>query len=445
MPQHGGSGTRFRLFPQPPFLEGFREPETVYVSPPAGTVGPGPSDDRMYAVYPVGKTLHYGLHQSGSDGPFLYLPPWEGEALRPAIPDENGHFDHLEPGTPQFEAAHLYGTVRFALDVWEGYFGRRIGWHFGDGYDRMELALLPGLDNALVGYGFMEVGGHTTESGEYRPFSLNFDVIAHELGHAIIYREVGIPAPEAAQGEYFGFHESAADLVALITSLHFDSVIDHVLERTRGNLYTLNKLNRMAELSEHEQIRLAANDYRLSDFVRGWDDEHDLAQPLTGALFDIFVDIFHEQLLDRALITPEVEDLSDQLEGRPEYEEVMQSFFDEAFARDPGGFKDALLEARDFLGTYLADTWSLLDPDFLSYTDVGAILELVDREINGGRYRKLIRGNFRMRDIGFAVPGPRLSPPGPESHSFSARTIIPEVRPHPTGLSHWDRPAAATW
>ncbi len=137
MPQRGGSGTKFKLFPQPPFLEAFREPETVYVSPPAGTVGPGPSDDRMYAVYPVGKTLHYGLHQSGSDGPFLYLPPWEGEALRPAIPDENGDFDHIEPGTPQFEAAHLYGTVRFALDVWEGYFDRRIGWHFGDGYDPM--------------------------------------------------------------------------------------------------------------------------------------------------------------------------------------------------------------------------------------------------------------------------------------------------------------------
>ncbi len=129
-------------------------------------------------------------------------------------------------------------------------------------------------------------------------------------------------------------------------------------------------------------------------------------------MFDIFVDIFHEQLLDRGLIAPEVEDLSDRLEGRPEYEEVMQSFFDEAFARDPGGFKDALLEARDFLGTYLADTWSLLDPDFLRYTEVGATLELVDREITGGRYRRLIRSNMRMRDIGIAVPGPRLSPPG---------------------------------
>ena len=395
----------------------------------------------MYAVNPVGKTLHYGFHQSDGDDPFLYLPPWDGKVYRRPMPGEDGHFDHLEPGTPQFEAAHLYGTVRFVLDVWEGYFDRRIRWHFEDDYDQMELAISPGLDNALVGYGFMEVGGHTTDNGEYRPFSLNFDVIAHELGHAIIYREVGMPAPEGAQGEYFGFHESAADLVALITSLHFDSVIDHVLERTRGNLYTLNKLNRMGELSDHEQIRLAANDRRLSDFVHGWDDEHDLAQPLTGAMFDILVDIFHEQLLDRRLISPEVEDLSDQLEGRPEYEEVMQSLFDEAFARDPGGFREALLEARDIIGTYLADTWSLLDSDAPSYAEVGATLELVDREITGGRYRRLIRSNLRMRDIGLVVPGPRLSPPGPESHSFSARTIRPELRPGKAGVFRRDGPA----
>ena len=40
-------GTKFKLYPQPPFLEEYEEPETVYVSSPAGTVGVGPSDERM--------------------------------------------------------------------------------------------------------------------------------------------------------------------------------------------------------------------------------------------------------------------------------------------------------------------------------------------------------------------------------------------------------------
>ena len=35
-------GTRFRLFPQPRFIKPFHEPETVWLAPDAGTIGPGP-------------------------------------------------------------------------------------------------------------------------------------------------------------------------------------------------------------------------------------------------------------------------------------------------------------------------------------------------------------------------------------------------------------------
>ena len=50
-------GTRFRLYPQPRFLDDFEEPETVYVSSPCGSLAPGPSDDRMYTIFPIGKTV----------------------------------------------------------------------------------------------------------------------------------------------------------------------------------------------------------------------------------------------------------------------------------------------------------------------------------------------------------------------------------------------------
>lgn len=424
--QHRRSGTRFRLFPQAPFLEPFTEPETVWVSPAAGSVRPGPADDYMYVIDPVGKRRPYGLHWQPSGPPYLYLPPWEGETRPPAHPNEAGHFDHLEVGTPEFEAAHLYGTVRWVLDVWENYFGRRIQGHFRHTYDRLELVLLPQMDNAFMGYGFLEVGAHTTETGDVRPFSLNFDVIAHEVGHSIIYSEVGLPLLEGTEtGEYFGFHESAADLVALVSVLHFDSVVDDLLETTRGNLYTLNKLNRIVELSKNEQVRIASNDYTLSDFSRGWTDEHELAQPLTGAMFDIFVDIFHENLLEKGLISQYVEDLADRVEYRPEYQEVIQSLFNDAYEEEQQGFREALLEARDRMGTYLAETWSRLSPDFLGYDDVAATLLDVDDELTGGRYQQLIRVNFHLRDIGFAVVGPKLLPPSAASHAFSVRTVVP--------------------
>ena len=48
-------GTRFRLFPQAPFVDDDNEPDTVMITSPVGTVEAGPADERMYAVFPVDK------------------------------------------------------------------------------------------------------------------------------------------------------------------------------------------------------------------------------------------------------------------------------------------------------------------------------------------------------------------------------------------------------
>lgn len=414
-------GTRFKLFPQPQFLDEYAEPEVIEVSSPPGSLGPGPQDDRMYTVFPIGKTQPYGISPDGSDA---LAPPWRGAIEPPAMPDADGHFDYLEPGTPQFEAAHLFGTVRFVMDIWEDYFDRKIPWQGEATYDRQELTILHSLENAYSGYGFIEMGGDRT-TGTLQPFALNFDVIAHEMGHAIIYSEIGVPDPENVTGEYFGFHESAADLVALISSLHFNSLVDRLLENTRGNLYMLNAVNRIAELSDNKQIRIAANDRRLCEFAKGWVKEHHLAQPLTGAFFDILVDLFHEMLLDYGAISQEMEELSDELLATAEYAPVMQEMFDAAYADHPDLFKKALLDARDILGTYLADTWQLLSRQDLNFVDVAEAMLQVDHAHTGGRFDKLIRGNFELRDIGLVPVGPQLAPLGKDSHANSVRTMLP--------------------
>jgi hypothetical protein len=419
-------GTRFRLFAQAPFLKPFRQPETVLVSSPAGSVGPGPSDERMYVIDPVGKPLAYGLAENLRGDTLYLLPPWRGRVFRPAQPDADGHFDHIAPVAPEFEAAHLFGAVRFTLDVWEKYFGHPIAWHFARDFARLELVLQRNLfENAFMGYGFLEVGVHQREDGGIDPFSLNFDVVAHEVGHCIIYSVVGVPDPGEADAEYFGFHESAADLTALIASLHFDSVVDQLLAATRGNLYTLNLLNRIAELSDHDQIRLAANPLSLEDFVAGWRDEHMLAQPLTAAMFDILVDIFHEELVERGLITQGQEELSDYVEDWPDYSAVIQPIFDEAYMAAPDGFRAALVAARDVLGTYLAETWRQLSPDSLHYAAVGRTMLQVDHTLTDGRYRRIIEVNLRRRAIGWARVGPRLTPPEPDNHFDLPRVFVP--------------------
>jgi hypothetical protein len=423
--EYVGTGTRFRLFLQAPYGSAEQEPETVWVSSPAGSVGPGPADPRMYVIDPIGKQRPYGLARGHYGTPFLYLPPWDGQIYPPAMPGPGGHFDHLAVGTAEFEAAHVFGTVRFVLDVWQRYFGRPVPWHFERDYRRLEISQLRQVDNAFAGYGFLEVGAHIADDGDYRPFSLNFDVIAHEVGHLTIYSEVGLPDIDAVEGEFFGFHEAIADVVALLSVLHFDSLVDELLINSRGNLDTFNELNRFGELSDNQQIRLASNPVKLSEFEGGWSDEHELGLPLLGAMFDILVDVFHESLLARGLVSPEVEDLADRVQHQPEYVPLIHALFDQAYGRNPGGFREALLDARNDLGTALAGMLTLLSPNSLNYDDVGNALLAADRELTGGRYQRLILNNFRWRDIGTAVVGPRLTPPGAASHAVSDRTTTP--------------------
>ena len=427
--QHKNSlGTRFLLYPQAPVLNPDREPEVVVVSSPAGSVGPGPEDERMYTVNPFGKWPPYGVQSKPDGTPYLYLPPWDGENYPPALPDLDGHFDHLDADSREFQAAHLFGCVRFVLDIWEDYFGERIEWHFGDDFEKMELVNLPEYDNGHIGYGFLEVGSNLTRSGVYTLDCTNFDVIAHEVGHGIIYSAVGVPDPERETSEYNGFHESAADLVAIVSCLHFESVMDELLENTHGNLYMLNRLNRIAELSENEQIRIASNSLTMAEFANGWRKEHKLSQPLTGAIFDVFVDIFHEQLLDRGLISPDVEDLADQYEYQPQDQSKVQAMFDNAYVGKELEFKGALKESRDIMGDYLAETWRRLPPHNLTYELIGEILSDVDRDYSGGEYLRIIANNFEYREIGRVEVGPQLAKLPKENHMDSSRRMTPGSR-----------------
>lgn len=424
----GGPGTRFRLFPQAPFLHPDRPPEVVYVSSPPGSIGPGPSDNRLYLINPPDKRRPYGVSPGPLGTPHIELPPWRGAIPRPVQPGPDGHFDHIPAGAPEFAEAHVFGVIRFVLDVWERYFGRPIPWHFARDFRRLEVVMLPTFDNAHVGYGFMEVGAHHNPDGTLVPFALNFDVVAHEFGHLIIYATLGVPNKETEQGEYFGFQESAADMTALIAALHFEAVIQDLLRDTHGNLYAFNELNRFAELSATTQIRMASNASKLSEFAAGWEDEHDLSKPLTGALFDILVDVFQENLVWRGLIGRGLADLGRQVENNPDDAPAIQAAFDAAYPNRERAFRAALVEARDYLGAALAETWKRLSPDYFTYADVARIMLAVDRALTGGQYRREMIESFEWRGIGRVRVGPRLAPPGETSHAFSARTLVPADR-----------------
>jgi hypothetical protein len=370
-------GTRFRLFPE--YASGYREPETVVVSLPAGSIGPGPSDREMYAVNPVRKTEAYMPPDT--------MPPWRGPQHPPAMPDRAGHFDHIPVEAPQFLAQHLYGTVRRTLDIWERYLGRRVVWWHASFLPQIELVpVVDGWANAHSGPGFIETGMMRNETGREQLLALNFDVMAHETGHAILFSQVGVPPPNDVTSAYLAFHESFADLIGLISALNFTSVTRKLLAQTDGNLYVLNLVNRMGKLSDREQVRIADNTTTMAD-VAGlrmaqdgdWIDprgenrnQHALGEPLTGAVFDMLVEIFQDGLVRRGAIAP---DRDPRGWTRAEVDASFDSLHLQsrrALADFGAAFHAAIEDARDVVGRAMAHTMRSLHPTTLSFERVAA-------------------------------------------------------------------------
>jgi hypothetical protein len=392
------TGTRFKIFPQPRFLPGFETPEVITINIDAGRVTSGPEDDRFYTVDAVEKRPYE----------YPYLPPYRGKKNPEIKPGRDGHFDHLELDSREFQVAHMYAVARRALDIWEDYFGRKIEWIFRLHYDRMELVPLIKWDNAHSGYGFLEFGYGRTEWKTIdftKPFCMNFDVIVHELVHNILFSEVGFPDQHAETYEFWGFHEAAADLGSIIIALHSDLVVERLLKHSKGNLFTFNELARVGELSENQHIRNAFNYERMSTVS---DESHDLSKPLTGAIFDIFVEVFQEELVNDNLISQELADLSYHgPEENPDVDDINRQFA-LAYEGNEERFKDALLRSRDYFGELMAMVWDRIEPAFLNYAKVGLEVLSADVQLTGGKHQDTIRECFAWREIHFPPESPEL-------------------------------------
>lgn len=409
---------RVRLYPQSP-LGAMTQLETVPLSQRVGTVTAGPADPRIYTIAAPGKRPYDG------QGPDDMLR-WRGPVLPDVAPGPDGHFDHLLPSDPGFRQVHLYGCVRFALDVWEGYLGRPITWHFARRYRRLELIALDDWPNAQMGYGYLEVGARRLPDGTVADLALDFDVIAHEVGHALLMSFGGVFDPRDVSADYEAFHEASADWASMVAALHFDSVLNELMEGAGGDLDSSNRLNRFSEFSPIQQVRMANNPHTMWDFQRGWTSEHDLAQPFTAAMFDAFVEIYNEMLVAAGAIPRSLERLAERAERDPALQTHLRRGFTRAFERQPEPFYHALVETREIAAMVLIGLWRRIDPTDFSFDDLAGMLQDIDREEFNGRLAPVVGRCLRLRGVGVIPPGPRLARPGRASHMHSLRTAMPE-------------------
>jgi hypothetical protein len=395
------SGARFLLYPQSRVVPGFEMPRVVLLPARAGAIGAGPEDRRMYVVDAVRKKPYRDL----STGDYLWRPPYpkrmpREQAVRPSA---RGDFDHAKPGSRFFSAAMAYASVRCVLDIWEFYLGRRLSLVGRSAQRKFEI--VPRVtalgDNAWSGEWYIELGFADRDPRE--PYCENLDVIAHEMGHIILKHVIGATPKGRLEFDRRSHDEAGADLVSLVTILHFDLVVDAVLASTRGKLFSVNILSQIGEYRMGKSGRRAARlmfqnkTMRAVAHARRAGDKYLYARPLLGAAFDILVEIYEARLVRRGLIAPELAERSTHATARAH--PAIRREFAVAYEQNPDGFAEALREATADFARLLATAWRMSRRTGVTFSRVASNIALADARLNRGRYGDIIRRAFTRRRI----------------------------------------------
>ena len=168
-----------------------------------------------------------------------------------------------QPGTPEFRYWTAAEALRRGADFWAPIMSQAI-WQ-GD-RDTLKVILDEGEDlnayydrNALNFFHGRGAAG-TVYSGE------SPDIVCHEMGHGIL-DSVKPQLWDAMSGEVAAFHESFADISAILSALQLPSMRTAVLTATGGSLYRSSRLSRLAE-QLGSAIRLVQPDAVEPDCLR---------------------------------------------------------------------------------------------------------------------------------------------------------------------------------
>jgi hypothetical protein len=121
----------------------------------------------------------------------------------------------------------------------------------------------------------------------------SLDVVAHEIGHAVLDSLQPYWWRESVHPQTAGLHEAFGDLTAIFCILSLPDLVRVVIEHTNADLDTRSFLTEFAEqLGAGENgLRNANNHSRLPDAFPP-NSAYSLSQVFTGAVYDILEDVF---------------------------------------------------------------------------------------------------------------------------------------------------------
>ena len=134
-------------------------------------------------------------------------------------------------------------------------------------------------------------------------------------------------------------------------------------------------------------------------------EPHALSEPLTGAIFDIFVEVYQELLVKNNLISKELSQKSfnDETIFKKDIEDEIQGEFDSVYIGKEQEFKENLLNARDYLGKLLSQLWKSISPNDLTYNKILENMIKIENKMSQTdkreSYENIIKNCFEWREI----------------------------------------------
>jgi len=252
----------------------------------------------------------------GDTGELTLPVRWDDHRLQFFLPNGNA-ISKRDVNSRQFYQVNVWAITHRILRFFENRcsMGRTITW----GFEGNRLIILP-----HAGYGENAFYDHGSKSLQFyyygRPDDLHYtclshDIVAHETGHAVLD---GIRPHfyESTSLETSAFHEYIGDFTAFISTATLRAVREALTlnaprERSEYVNYVANRLGEIAEefgtVTRNEpSLRSLFNEETMS--VAGdISSPHRLSQIMSGAMFEVFLEI-----------------LRSQLDGTSSYEEVLR-------------------------------------------------------------------------------------------------------------------------
>jgi hypothetical protein len=302
-----------------------------------------------------------------------------------------------QAGTEDFRYWNLAEALRRTADFWGPLLPADTGWHQTVG-QALRATLDDGddlnayYDRTGVKFFHHTVAGITVYSGE------SPDVVCHETGHAVL-DALQPQLWNVASAEAAAFHESFADISAILSNLQLDSLRVEVIAETKGRLARSSVLSRLAEqlgwairlvaptAVDPDCLRNAANRFFYRDPVMLppsgpaatlSSEPHSFSRVFTGAFLRCLAGVFWDQR-----------------------------------TRDKNGLRQASIDLGQLL--VAAVVAAPVVPAY--YAQVAAHLLAADHELFSGRYGRSLRAAFVRHGI--------LSPEA--ASGLTAAAVAPHV------------------